>query len=217
MKAPILSQRDSLDDLSDGELIEMASARLLAAREKGYCVSDNRNTFSTVEPALRPCIPVTSSLPSAPLGGAMLVGLCPSWFGWDLQEFCSAQRVESDYMTAIQMLAAEYDEDGINEKFRTVIQGPVAVLGCADEKSFGSLGLGPIPLGGSVGDIDCHVGGVPGSCGEHAACIRYAPNSASEYLISSMSEDESVTVNGQRIASSFGSVPLFNEVRSCYA
>jgi hypothetical protein len=141
----------------------------------------------------------------------MLVGLCPSWFGWELQEFCSAQRVESDTMTAIQMLAGEYDEDGINEKFRTVMQGPVAILGCADETSYRALGLGPAPLGGPVGGIDCHIGGVPGSCGEHAACIRYESSSTSDFHISTLSEDEPVTVNGQRITPSFGQVPLYNE------
>ena len=189
----------------------MAAARILSARDKGYGVSDGRHVMSTVDQSLRPCIPTVSMLPASPVGGAMLVGLCPSWFGWDLQEFCSSQRVESDYMTAIQMLAAEYDEDGINEKFRTVMQGPVAILGCADEVTYRTLGLGNVPLGGSVGDIDCHVGGVPGSCGEHAACIRYAPNAASDFQIFAMSDNESVTLNGRRLSSRLGKVPLLNE------
>ena len=190
----------------------MAANRIAAAQEKAYCVADYR-TPSTVESWFRPCIPINA--PSTPpIGAAMLIGLSPAWFGWDLQEFVSSQDTVYDPITAIQMLAVEYDEDGVNEKFQCVIQGTRTIIGRASEvtqSAYKSLGLGQAPLGGAIGKIDCHIGGVPKSCGEYAACIRYAPGEQSDFYIGCLSDDDIVTVNGQRVIPSSGSVPLSDE------
>ena len=45
-----------------------------------------------------------------PAGGAMLLGLSPASFGWDLQDFVARNTSEEDTMTAIKMLADEYDD-----------------------------------------------------------------------------------------------------------
>lgn len=146
----------------------------------------------------------------------MLIGLSPSTFGWDLQDFVESSqlRSEQDVMAALQLLAVEYDDDGVNEKFRSVVQGTICVIGSADkitQQMSISLGLGSVPLGGSVGKLDCHIGGVPGSCSERAACIRYAPTACSRFQFSCLSRDDIVTLNGRRITPEMGSFPLVDE------
>jgi hypothetical protein len=117
-------------------------------------------------------------------------------------------------MMAIQMLAVEYDDDGVNEKFSTVMQGSFCIVGRASDglqRAYKTLGLGAIPLGGSAGKLDCHIGGIPGSCGESAACIRRSATADCPFRLSCLSEDDVVTLNGQRIAVESGSVPLFGD------
>jgi hypothetical protein len=141
------------------------------------------------------------------------MGLNPSEFGWDLQEFLTSQGSEHDLM-AIQMLAVEYDEDGVNEKFSSVMQGSTCIVGRAGDvlqRAYKSIGLGSIPLGGSAGKLDCHIGGIPGSCGESAACIRRSATAESPFRLSCLSEDDIVTLNGQRITTESGSAPLFGD------
>ena len=110
----------------------------------------------------------------------MLLGLSPSMYGWDLQEFVESCQLnsEEDVMLALQLLAVEYDDDGTNEKFRSLMQGSVCTIGSASKTTqlmYRKLGLGMVPLGGYVGKLDCHIGGTPGSCSERAALIRYKP------------------------------------------
>jgi hypothetical protein len=64
------------------------------------------------------------------VGGAMLVGLSPSSFGWDLQEFVESSHLssEQDLMAALQLLAVEYDDDGVNERFQSFVQGTVCII-----------------------------------------------------------------------------------------
>ncbi len=71
-----------------------------------------RTSLSVVKAILRPCIPLSSSLDSAPVGGAMLLGLSPSHFGWDLEDFVSTCELNSEQYTmiALKMLAVEYDD-----------------------------------------------------------------------------------------------------------
>lgn len=144
----------------------------------------------------------------------MLLGLSPASFGWDLQDFVARNTSEEDTMTAIQMLAVEYDEDGTNENFASIIQGTVCLIGNANKttrRMYGSLLGGSIPIGGAVGKLDCHIGGVTGSCGESAAYIRYAPTTESEFQFASVSDEDIVTLNGQRITPEMGCFPLLNE------
>jgi len=161
-------------------------------------------------------VPLSSFGATSPIGCALLLGLPASRFQWDLQEFVESSELgpEQDSMTAMQMLAVEYDQDGVNEKFRSVVQGRVCIVGSASEctqRQYTSLGLGSIPLGGAVGSLDCHIGGIPGSCSEHSASIRYYPSEESDFQFSCGSRDDVVTLNGQRVAPEMGYLPLNHE------
>jgi hypothetical protein len=210
-QASVIAPKEIFEDFTDEDLLPMAATKIRAAKDCLYCVSDLRFSLPAVESCARPCLPVKSE--QAPLGGARFIGLSPSEFGWDLQDFLASQDSGQD-MTVIQMLAVEYDEDGVNEKFASVVQGTVCFIGRASEvlqKAYKNLGLGSIPLGGSVGKLDCHVGGVPGSCGEAVACIRYDPTEESSFRVSCLSDDDVVTLNGCRILVANGSLPLRDE------
>jgi hypothetical protein len=185
-----------------------------AARAAGYSDSVPHATSPASE-ELRPCLPVESAGETQSAGCAILLGISPTSSGWDLQGFVESNQLESEHetITALQLLAVEYDEDGVNEKFTSIMQGTMCVIGCADQKTqqaYQSLGLGTVPLGGAVGRLDCHIGGVPGSCSEVSACIRYDPCSESDFKIACMADDDIVTVNGNRLSPDEGSVLLRN-------
>lgn len=214
-----MSPPESFDGMDDSELMKMASMRLVSARELEYRASEALTSFSGVERSLRPCIPVApvvSSSVTHPVGGAMLLGLAPSFFGWDPEDFIARCELKSeqDTMTAIQMLAVEYDDGGTNTNFQTMVQSSVCVIGNATtstQRLYKSLGLGSVPLGGSVGKLDCHIGGVPGSCSEKAACITHSPTTISEFQFACLSTADMVTLNGKRITAEMGCFPLYNE------
>lgn len=206
-----MSPRDSFDGKNDHDLMNIAAQKMIAARNAAYCASISAIAPSAAFESLRPCIPISGS--AAPIGGVMLLGLPPSLFGWDLQDFVEANELtsEQETMAALQLLAVEYDEDGVNENFKCVIQGTQCTIGSASQKIYESLGLGRVPIGGVCGRTDCHIGGVPGSCSETAACIRYLPTQASDFQLSCLSNYDIVTLNGRRIMPETGSFPLFNE------
>lgn len=212
-KAPILSYREIYAGMKDAELTKLTAHNLTAAIDVGYWVADTQVSYSAVDPILRPCIPAFSTLGMACIGGAMLYGLSPSVFEWNLEAFIENSKPgsEQDTMTAIQMLAVEYDEDGVNEKFRSAMQGTMCVLGSASkttQRAYKALGFGAVPFGGSVGRLDCHVGGMPGSCTENAACITFATNNNSSFQFSCLSNEDIVTHNGKRLLIDMGSLPL---------
>jgi hypothetical protein len=68
-----------------------------------------------------------------------------------------------------------------------------------------------VPIGGAIGSIDCHIGGNPNACSENAAYIRYFPTASAYFQICALSDNDSVTMNGRRIAPNMGFFPLFNE------
>lgn len=213
LKCQILAPRDVFERKTDAELSSMAASRLIAARKAFYCASIPSKAPSSAIEEFRPCIPIPSGMSIGPIGGAMLLGLTPSFYGWDLQDFVESNDIpsEQDKMEALQLLAVEYDDDGINEKFKCIMQGTVCIIGCASQKMYEELGLGKVPIGGVCGRTDCHIGGVPGSCSETSACIRYEPTDISDFQFSCLSSDDIVTLNGQRIMPDIGSFPLFNE------
>jgi hypothetical protein len=206
-KAPMLAPRVDFSNFSDSDLIGTISGKLKLSRTLG--------DLSAAEEYARPCIPMGPTKRSC-IGGAMLVGLLASAVDWDLQEFFEKQQFsssEQDSMAALQLLAVEYDEDGINEKFHCVIQGTLCMIGCAGKLTqdmYSAVGLGSVPVGGTVGNLDCHIGGVLGSCSEEAACIQYDPNDA-RFQLSCLSAEDIVTLNGQRVTPESGRVALFHE------
>ena len=201
---------------SDEEMAQMVAERLAAVRSIGYCVS-YLGVPVEVEMAIKACVPVGAHLSEAPSGGAMLLGLSPMLFGWNVETFAAMCDFESQEheMMAVTSLSAEYESDGYNETFRTVLQGASCVIGRASkalEKACQSLGIGALPAGGPVGKLDCHIGGVAESCTEYAATIQHLPSQVSDFQFraGACSEDV-VTLNGKRITSDMGSFPLFNE------
>ena len=201
---------------TDAQLIESAALRMIAAREANYRVGDPSQP-PAVDDMLRPCVNVRGPLSSAShSGAAMLLGLSSTFFGWDVDVFVSTRVFDSmeQERDATSALTAEYGEHGFNETFKSLVQGPLCVIGNASpamRKAHKHLGLGQIPIGTSVGEIDCHIGGKMLSCSETAASIRYAPTSAGEFQFASLKDDDIVTLNGKRITPGMGSMPLFHE------
>eukprot|EP00521_Asterionellopsis_glacialis_P013923 CAMPEP_0195307938 /NCGR_PEP_ID=MMETSP0707-20130614/37967_1 /TAXON_ID=33640 /ORGANISM="Asterionellopsis glacialis, Strain CCMP134" /LENGTH=1416 /DNA_ID=CAMNT_0040372193 /DNA_START=37 /DNA_END=4287 /DNA_ORIENTATION=- len=214
--APVLAPRKTFEDMTEDELMKSVSTRILAVRTNGYLVSDAVLPPPVVQ-ELRPCAPVSSSSESFPTGSAMLMGLAADWFGWDAEAFIAScnwdSNEESD--SASTLLEEEFGNGGFNESFRTIMQGTMCVIGRAGkslERASDALGMGPVPLGGTIGDLDCNIGGTPGSCSESSAVIQYSPAGGSEFQFMALSGTEDiVTLNGARITSSMGSFPLFNE------
>ena len=161
------------------------------------------------------CLAAVKSASKTPcLGTALLLGISPTSSGLDLQGFIEASQLgmKHDATTALQLLAVEYGDCGVHDKFTSIVQGTVCVIGCANKKTqeaYRHLGLETVPVGGAVGKLDCHFGGVPGSCSEISACICFAPCSEIDYKISCMAYDGIVTVNGKRVlAREEGDIPL---------
>lgn len=205
--------------MEDSELVDITSRKLKMSRDGLYSTSLGvLHAISAADECIRSCVSATVApgQVKALVGGAALMGLSPSVFGWDLQDFVESCHLplEHDVTAALQLLAVEYDDDGVNESFRSAIQGTICVIGSADkvtQQMYNSLGLGSVPLGGCVGKLDCHVGGVPGSCSDMAACIRYAPTGASIFQFSCISDTDVVTLNGNRITPASGIFPLQHE------
>lgn len=146
----------------------------------------------------------------------MLVGLSSVSFGWDAQEYVTSCFDESDTNTdrALSALIAQYSDRGVNDSFRTVVQGTSTVIGCANERTQRmneSLGLRSVPIGGAIGSIDCHIGGSAIGCSENAAYIRYCPTDSGDFQFCALSDTDLVTMNGRRITPKMGCFPLFNE------
>lgn len=213
-RAVVLGPRHMFVDLTDVELAEGVSKRLIAARQLSYAVTDVLAP-APVRSDFRPCAPV-SSLTTPFLGGAMLVGLSPALFNW-LSETCLAERSfnsEEEAERAEEALTTQFGPKGENESFRTLVQGTTTILGCASyrtQRVYASFNFGNPPIGGAVGAIDCHIGGSPKSCSESSASIRYNPTPSGDFQFSALSEDDIVTMNGRRITPAMGSFPLFNE------
>lgn len=213
-KATILAPVPKFVKLSDEELMREAAVRLVAARSVNYCVTEV-SLPAPIHMDFRPCVPRKEELEDQMGGGALLVGIDPSLFGWNIDSIVSKQYFGSDgeRRNAIEALTEEFGEDGLNQHFQSLVQGSTAVIGCASSRMkrvYSSLGMGSPPMGGPIGPIDCNTGGNPKCCSETAACIRYVPTETGDFQLSALSSDL-ITMNGQRITPEMGSFPLFNE------
>jgi len=215
ISVPILAPRKAFESMSDSEMLQAASARMEAARTiRNSTAEANRPLPIPVD--LRPCAPMASVLAHTPSGGAMLMGLSPLLFGWNVDTFLSGRVFESVRSAQVASVALnnEYGINQYNDSFRTVVQGTVCVIGRASEgteRAWDRLGLAPIPLGATVGGLDCNIGGLEGSCSEAAATIAFCPSGGGAFQFCANNDNDIVTLNGQRIKASTGSFPLFNE------
>lgn len=146
----------------------------------------------------------------------MLLGLSASLFAWTVPSFVSTCDFDSIEQAdaASSALDSEYKPEGVNERFRTVVQGSVCVIGRTSlrlERASESLGLGVPRLGGTVGEIDCNIGGESVSCSETAAVIQKSSSGGSDFQFCSTNNTDMVTLNGQRVKAEMGGFPLFNE------
>ena len=212
-KATILAPIPKFADMGDEELMKEAAVRIVAARSVNYCVTEVQLP-APIHVDFRPCVPRRTGLYHQ-MGCALLVGLDPHLFGWDIDSVLAKQYFGSDAerKNASRALVEEFGSDGLNQRFRCLVQGSTTVLGCAGshtKRVYASLGLGSPPIGGPVGRIDCNTGGESRCCGETAACIRYVPTDTGDFQFSALSSDL-ITMNGQRITPEMGSFPLFNE------
>lgn len=206
-----MGPRNNFVEISDNELAQQVSARLVAARNLQYCVADSFMP-SPVNEAIRSCAPVATDDIKA--GGAMLLGLVPDPFGWSVENFVQAHGSNVDIIKARSYISSEYGVGGLNETFRTIIQGSTTVIGCASARTqrvYKSMGLGVPPIGGAVGSLDCHIGGSSNCCSESSACIRYLPTASGAFQFSALSDKDLIMLNGQRITPLMGSFPLLNE------
>jgi hypothetical protein len=137
----------------------------------------------------------------------MLVGLNPIAFGWNLDDALEKNASQSSLISrqkAEAALNAEYGPTGLNVSFQTRAQGGTTVIGCASRRMvrvYKMLGLGTPPVGGSIGNIDCNIGG-DSSCSESAAVIRFSPEKVSgkpRFTITRLSTTDTVYVNGKEV------------------
>lgn len=216
ISVPILAPREEFETMGDSEMIRAASARMEAARNVRNRTIESQRP-QQVPFILRPCVAMASVLDWTPPGGAMLMGLSPLLFGWNTEDFLSSQHFETPQASqkALVALNNEYGINRFNDSFRTIIQGTICVVGRANERmerAWDRLGCGtPVPLGTTVGDLDCNIGGLMGSCSEAAATIEFCPSGDSAFQFRANNDFDIVTLNGKRIRASTGSFPLFNE------
>eukprot|EP00529_Nitzschia_sp_RCC80_P002582 CAMPEP_0113479372 /NCGR_PEP_ID=MMETSP0014_2-20120614/21273_1 /TAXON_ID=2857 /ORGANISM="Nitzschia sp." /LENGTH=1797 /DNA_ID=CAMNT_0000372663 /DNA_START=224 /DNA_END=5617 /DNA_ORIENTATION=+ /assembly_acc=CAM_ASM_000159 len=208
LKAAALVPSTDYAEWSDQQLIRQAAANLSAARGLNYCVTEVP-VPAPVHIDVRPCIPVRSAGSATLPVCATLVGLDPTRFGWDLDSALSKTSLlpsssTSDRQKVENALNAEYGPKGVNVSFQTLAQGGTTVIGCASRRMvrvYKLLGLGPPPVGGCVGNIDCNIGG-DSSCSESAAVIRFSPDPLSDkprFTISRLSKNDTVCVNGKEV------------------
>jgi hypothetical protein len=212
-KATILAPVPQFELMSDDELTREAVMRIIAARDANYCITDVPLP-APIHFDFRPCVPLPSKTEDQ-MGGAMLLGLNPSLFGWNIDSIVNKQYFGSDIerSNATTALTAEFGQDGLNQHFRSLVQGRTTVIGCASSRMkrvYASFGMGSPPIGGPIGTIDCNTGGNSKCCSETAACIRYVPTYTGDFQLSALSSDL-ITMNGQKITPEMGSFPLFNE------
>lgn len=212
----ILAPRKAFETMSDSDMIQAAAARIKTAQFNRSSGTEASRPLP-IPADVRPCAPMSSVLATTPVGGAMLMGLSPLLFGWNMDVFLSAQYFESAEMAeaAVAALGNEYGINRYNDSFRTVMQGTVCTIGRAcerTERAWNALGLpSPIPLGATAGDLDCNIAGIIGSCSESAATIAFCPSVGASFQFRANNDIDFVTLNGQRIMASSGSFPLFNE------
>ena len=207
-KTPVLGERDFADGMEMSQLESMMLARLRAVRGSSYCVGDFEISAAPAASSMRTCLPLMNARGSSSLGIAVLLGLSCD-IGWNLNEFVAEHLDERFHgSNAAHLLAEEYEGDGINENFKVCVQGSTCILGRATSRMtriFTELVGNSVSLGRGVGEIDCHVGGIRGSCSRRASCIRYAHG---RFQLCCLSDHDVVTLNGERITVSMGWIGL---------
>lgn len=189
-------------DKDDDALIMEVLPRILASRQK-----ETRGSSY--------CVPVSKLTTKFPTGCALLLGLSSVDFGWNLESFYrSTQHIARGNEDAMRfLLKSEFDEDGMNTRFRTIVKGFPCFIGKASkhtEEAASTLGFYGAGLGGTIGDVDCNIGGIDGSCSEMAAVISYSQEENS-FQFTACGTEDLISVNGEKVDSSGGSISIGNK------
>ena len=195
----ISSARLSTDENS---LVMEVSSRILASRRQETIGSSY-------------CVPVSKMASKFPTGCALLLGLSSVDVGWNMKSFFEwTQHIIEGNEGALQFaLESEFGKGGINSRFRTVLKGFPCIIGKASkhlEEAASALGFYGTGLGGTVGDVDCNIGGIDGSCSERSAVIFYSQHDSSFYLKACGTGDV-ISVNGKKVEHSAESFQLRNK------
>ncbi len=198
-----LTGLQTLIEKDDDELIKDVSARILASRQNEI----NKTSCC--------CVPVSKSTAKIPTGCALLIGLTSTDCKWDMAAFIqSTQHLVTGNEELLKCaLDSEYGAHGINMRFRTVVKGLPCFIGRASkhlEDAASSLGFYGTDLGGTIGDIDCNIGGINGSCQEVGAVLSFSQRNNS-FQFSSCSNEDAVSVDGHKLDPTEGLVNVGNK------
>ena len=113
-------------------------------------------------------------------------------------------KVTDEEMLALA-LESEFDKYGMNSRFRTIVKSFPCTIGKASkhlEEAASTLGFYGTGLGGTIGNIDCYIGGM-NTCSEISAIISYSLSKGS-FELTAYDSSDFVTVNGKIIKPSDG-------------
>ncbi|KAL9187620.1 hypothetical protein ACHAXT_005998 [Thalassiosira profunda] len=211
-KTTLLTTRKDIADMSE---------RLLLHHVSGHFLSASDNFLRSIQTAgrkfkLPACVPLSRFAP--PLRGersrALLMGLPPGEFGWEVEKFIAACATAGAANAAgsFATLSVEFGAAGANKSFRAMLLSKSCTLGRASKPSPINLSSSSVQaestLGMPVGSLDCNVGGPEHSCSERAAKIEYLPSAHSNFQFMACNDDDIVTLNGQRVSAKSGPLPL---------
>ncbi len=180
----------------DSALLRIVSERILASRSK-------------VENECIKCISVGKTQNSLQSGCALLVGLSSTDAEWSVEDFFTSTYDLLGPEKEI-FLPAMRSECSLSLRFRSLLKGIPCFIGKASltlEHAMVSLGFYGSELGGTIGRVDCNIGGIGWSCNEVSVCVSYFPE-GNIFHFTVCDENDIVTLNGFRIKASMGSVVI---------
>ncbi len=180
----------------DSALLRIVSERILASNLK-------------VENECVKCVSVGMTQDKVQPGCALLVGLSHADADWSVDDF-----FESIYdllgPEKETFLPAMRSECSLSLRFRSLLSGIPCFIGKASltlEHAVVSLGFYGSELGGTIGRVDCNIGGIGWSCNEISVCVSYSMERKIFHL-TVCDENDIVTLNGFRIKASMGNVVI---------
>ena len=198
-KAPTLLTSNETQDLSS--LLSTASERLSILNKRR-----RTRQFSDTEGGYLKCQPIgIKAIHSEISGIALFRGIYAMDFNWELGPVVTPLTPEIK-----SVIAAEYGPSGINGAFASVLKSTNCIFGQPSNEitaACNDLGL-EIESGGSVGNIDCCVGGPYKSCSPSIARL-FQQNILSDELgssetirtfyIEALNETDTISVNGMKL------------------
>lgn len=188
-KASALHTSDESNYIS--ALLSKASERLsiLHKRQRTATFYSKGNFYSKCQPVDK------ETLQSKVSGIALFFGIRAVDFDWKFNH--------SDRIDLKNMITAEYGPNGYNEQFASILRSNECVFGLPSKEYLENgtnINLS-MEIGGSIGDVDCAVGGPENSCSPCAARLTRT----GDFHIAPLNEKDTVSLNGTKL--SFHSSP----------